>query len=458
MRARVRNTGRSEAAASVARLYDGSPDSSPSVGEVAVAPLAPGQEVEVSFDLLTTDRPGPRTLYVVADAAEEVAESREDDNAASRLLTVAGLLADLVVTSSDILLSPAAPEVGEATTITVTVSNRGARASTESQLRLSVIHLFAGTSVLPDVSIPPLVPGETSAVAVPWTPTAIGEQILRATADANYAVPESNETNGSADRPVEVLAAAPDGVELSIPSLTLAPSTLQELPQVLEARVVVENAGRSSGSTSLELLDDESGEILGVAPVDLGPRESVLVTLSMTIRTPGTRLLVAVVDPDGLIPEETERDNEREATLFDEGTLDVEISSASLSSPDVERGDTVTVAVDVANRGTRDLIDIPIQLVLDSAEGPSELTRTVVTLGAGQAVTVSLLWQAALEGDALPLRVRADPFDLLAERREDNNERPLVLQVRPTAGPNLAVSGADIVIDPEPPVEGDAAS
>ena len=169
-------------------------------------------------------------------------------------------------------------------------------------------------------------------------------------------------------------------------------------------------------------------------------------------------MLDVIVDPDDLIPEEDEEDNEGEVVLPDDQTLDVEISSASLSSADVEQGETVTVTAEVANRGTLAVVDIPIQLVLDSGGGPSELTRTVVSLEAGETATVTLRWFAGLEGEALPLRILIDPFDLLPERREDNNERLLVLRVRPTAGPNLAVSGADLAFDPDPPIEGEAAT
>ena len=55
-------------------------------------------------------------------------ESREDDNTASLALTVEGKLADLVVGPADIVVCPVVPEVGEPTTIAVTVHNGGERA------------------------------------------------------------------------------------------------------------------------------------------------------------------------------------------------------------------------------------------------------------------------------------------------------------------------------------------
>ena len=83
------------------------------LAEAAVPALAAGQEALVSFDFPTADRPGDRTLFVVADAAEQVPESREDDNTRLRTLTVVGLLADLVSGLRIIAVVPAAPEIGE---------------------------------------------------------------------------------------------------------------------------------------------------------------------------------------------------------------------------------------------------------------------------------------------------------------------------------------------------------
>jgi hypothetical protein len=122
--ARVRNSGRGAAPATVARLYDGDPGSSPSSGEAPVPALAPGEEAEVAFNYPTQDRAGLRTLSVVADAAETVQESREDDNTASRALTVVGKLPDLVVGPEDVVVSPDGPEVGEPTTLTVSPQRR----------------------------------------------------------------------------------------------------------------------------------------------------------------------------------------------------------------------------------------------------------------------------------------------------------------------------------------------
>ena len=137
--ARVRNAGRAAAPATVARLYDGDP------GVVALARRGAGAGARSRrgggrrVRLPDAGSAGARTLYVVADAAGQVRESREDDNTASRALTVEGLLADLEVLPADIVVAPVrARGRRERPSIAVTVRNRGERASLACALRVSV--------------------------------------------------------------------------------------------------------------------------------------------------------------------------------------------------------------------------------------------------------------------------------------------------------------------------------
>ena len=456
--ARVRNAGRVAAPATVARLHDGDPGSSAPLGEVPVPPLLPGEDAEVAFDFATVDRAGSRTLYVVADASGQVRESREDDNTASRALTVEGRLADLQVLPADIVLSPAVPELGETAVVSVTVRNRGERSSAACAIRASVTDPWGATVVLPLSGLPGLAPGQAASVTIPWSPAAEGAHVVRAAADVRYEVPESDETNGVAERTVRVLGYVPAGPDLSVAFASVAPASLEELPQAIEVRAVVENAGRTAASSTVAVVDERSGERIGVASFDVGERTTRLVLVPATVSTPGARQLVVVVDPDGELAEANEGDNALSIGLPDARTLDVEVSAATLSAADVEAGARVTVTAQVRNRGTTDVLSIPVQLTLDAAGGPLELARTTLSLPAGQSRAVALSWTASVTGEAVPLVVRVDPFDLLLERREDNNAVPLPLRVRPSGLPNLAVSGKDVAIDPDPPVEGDAAT
>jgi subtilase family serine protease/Tol biopolymer transport system component len=452
--ARVRNAGRAATPASVARLYDADPASSPSRGEAAVPELAPGAEAEVAFDYPTVDRPGARTLYVVADAAGQVRESREDDNTASRLLIVEGLLPDLVVRDAGIGVVPAGPEVGETVTIHVSVQNAGARVAPESLL-LVVITDPSGRRIVPPLAgVPSLTAGEAAAVAVSWTPTAEGTHTIQAEADPGHRVPESDETNGVAARTVEVVAAAPGGPELAVAAASVG--ELTELPQAVDVVAVVENGGRQGATTTVGVFDRyRFGPRLGSVDVEVGARSSAIVRVPVEITTGGTRALFVVVDPDGLVAEPDEGNNARSTTLRDAGTNDLEVGAVSVAPPEGEVGQTLTVSTVVRNRGTLDAVLVPVQLL---RAGTEELARTAVTVAAGESATVDIPWTPVVAADPLSLLVRVDPFDLLPETREENNTGALALRVRPASLPNVTVGGADLAVTPDPPVEGQPAT
>jgi subtilase family serine protease len=456
--ARVRNDGRGAAPASVARLYDGDAASAPSLGEAPVPALAPGEDAEVSFDYPTQDRVGARTLSVVADAAGQVPESREDDNTASLALTVVGKLADLVVGPGDIVVSPAGPEVGEPTILTVTVRNGGERAAGGSSVLVTVTDPNGTVLHLPLAALPALAPGGSASVVLPWSPAVAGTHTMHASADARYEVPESDETNNVADRQVKVVDATPGGPELAVVCASLVPDTLTELPQEIEVRAIVENQGRARVTSRVTVFDRYwGGPALGSVDVPIDPRATVPIGVPVTITSAGERQLVVVADPANVLAEPDETNNAAAAVLRDPGTHDLELVAAEASADEVEVGHSLTVSAEVRNRGTLDAVQVPVQLLRTGGDA-GVLAQAAVSVGAGRSTTVPLTWTPVAAADEVDLRVLVDPFDVLPETREDNNAADLHTRVRPSALPNLAVSEADLTITPDPPIEGQPAT
>jgi subtilase family serine protease len=457
--ARVRNAGRETAPATVAHLFDDDPASSPARGEAAVPALAPGEEAEVTFDYPTQDRAGTRALSVVADAAGSVRESREDDNTASLALTVVGKLADLVVRPTDIVVSPVGPEVGESVTIAVTVRNAGERASSSCNLRATVATPSGEETTLTDSALPGLAPGESATLSFGWSPQIAGRHVVHAVADIRFAVPESDESNNHAAGPVDVVWSVPEEPGLGLRTAEVEPSALEELPQALLARVVVTNAGRTDAGTTVAVYDPGAGDtMIGSADVEVAARSARTVTVPLTIGTPGERTLRLVIDPENVFPEEDEDDNLATVRLGDARTFDLELAAADLSAAEVEVGQPVSATVEIRNRGTRQVLRAPVQLGRLGPDGILGLARTEIDIPAGQTRVLALSWTPTVPEDAVPLVARVDPFDLLAERNEENNAVSLQLRVRPPVLPNLSVSGADIAFAPDPPAEGQTAT
>ena len=457
--ARVRNTGRAAAGASRARLFDGDPATGTSIADASVPALDPGAEATVAFDLPTAGRAGDRTLFVVADADGEIAEAREDDNTQSRALRIEGPLPDLLIRVGDLLVTPVPPEEGETVEVAITVGNAGAKPAPASLVRL-LLGGRSGGVLLGEASVPPLGVGEASTVAVAWDTTgALGEQVLTAIADAPFAVPESDETNNERSLRVAVTGPLPPGPDLEIEALAAEPPALRTVPQVLEIRAALRNLGRDPVSSTVAVYEGEPGAAppLASQPVDLPPRSSAVVLLAVTATTAGTRTYVAVADPDGTVAETDEANNRASVTVVDPGnTLDLEILPAEVSpsAVDLVVGQVLAVGARVHNRGTTRVTGIPVILGRAAEDGLAELDRATVTLAPGTSTDVSLSWTTSITADEVLLVVRADPFGLLDELSESNNEAAFTVRVRPSGLPNLSTSGADIRFEPDPPLEG----
>ncbi len=453
----VRNTGRRPAAPSRARLYDGDPaDPAHAVADVPVGELQPGQEAAVAFDYPTQDRAGQHTLYVVADADREVAEAREDDNAAARALTVSGRLPDLVLRTGDLDVLPYPPQDGETVEVRVAVHNQGQRGAAPGLVRVYRGNPRLGGTVLGSAPLPGLAQGASAVVSLAWDTTgAQGSHELFAVADPDYALDELDETNNETSLPVTVTGPVPPDPDLEVARLALEPPVQTSIPQALGVRVLVRNLGREAVASSVRLSDDRSAPY-GDLPVSLGPRSATTLVFSVSLASGGDRTFSAVADPDGTLPEPDEGNNQASATLDDPGsTFDLELLAGEVtpSSTDLTVGETLTVTALVHNRGTAPVNGLPLLLV-HALPTPVELGRAFVDIAPGGVTSAALSWNAGLVGDPLPLAVVADPFDLLPELSEANNRVDFAVTVSASDLPNLATSGADVQFVPDPPLEG----
>ncbi len=462
VRGQIRNLGRTGAGASVARLYEGDPAQTTAVAETPVPPLVPGEAAEISFQLDTTGRAGTRTLYLVADAANQVAETREDDNASSRALTVTGLLPDLALRASDLRVEPYPPEAGETVQVAVTVRNRGARPAEPCALRVFRGSPHQGGVLMGDLTLPALDAGAALTLTLPWDTTGQeGEQALYAVADAAGVVTESDELNNEAAVPITVTGPHAGGVDLELTEATITPATLQILPQSVEVRARVRNLGRDEAASTVALYDTRQDLTVASQPVSVAGRSATEVAFSVSVTTGGSRGYVVQADPGALLDELSETNNTARVSLPDlQDARDVEIrpEDLSVSAGELVLGDPLEVTAVVRNRGTAPFIDLPVTLGQVAADGVRELGRQLVTLGPGEATTIRFQWKASIQGDPLSLVVRADPFDLLAELSETNNDVPFSVRVRASSLPNLSVSGADVTFAPDPPLEGSSAT
>ena len=153
----VSNVGRSDAPASQLVVRD----ASSVLGSVEVPALTVGGSVVVSLDWNVQGRSGSRELEAVADAAGAVREFREDNNRSLSLLEVPSLV-----------ISPVAAPSYEANVeadLGASITNLMADASyTGLTVSPSITRPDATLVPLVPVPVPPIGPGATVTVGVPW--------------------------------------------------------------------------------------------------------------------------------------------------------------------------------------------------------------------------------------------------------------------------------------------------
>ena len=129
-----------------------------------------------------------------------------------------------------------------------------------------------------------------------------------------------------------------------------------------------------------------------------------------------------------------------------------EFHSSNLTPRD---GTNVTFTVIVHDMGQRDVLQARVELWGAPSGGLQSMVNftTVERVPSNGKVTVSMNWTARDLGE-WTFTVRVDPYNIVQEEREYNNEATLALEVvRLFYQPNLYVSSEDLVLDPPSPVD-----
>jgi hypothetical protein len=167
------------------------------------------------------------------------------------------LLADLALSSSDIVSSPAQPAAGASTTVTVTVHNIGGLTASNFPVQLYVGNPDGGQLIGTEtVAGPVAIRGGTATASFTWDAWPEGEDTLTAVAnpeqpDGGYAVQESGYENNTASATVYV------GQGTNLANLEVASSDIVFTPanplggQAVSVAVTVHNLGPPSSPSRI---------------------------------------------------------------------------------------------------------------------------------------------------------------------------------------------------------------
>jgi subtilisin family serine protease/uncharacterized membrane protein len=434
----TKNQGASVAPASLTRFYL-SANSLLDTNDVALAPdhtvpaLSPGVTHSASVTVTIPANTATGTYYVIAkaDAAGSVVETQESNNTLARSIDIGG---DLSVTS---FAAPSKGGAGRTISVSETTVNQGAGmvASSVTRFYLSANTILdASDTLLPGArSVPSLDTGAsstgTTTITIPAN-TATGAYFLIAKADGDNGINESQESNNTANRGLQV---GPDLIvsTVSIPSESAAGSSI-----VVTETTTNQGGGDSDGATvafylsantTLDASDTNLGATRTVPPLAAGAASTGQTSMTIPAGTPGgLYYVIARVDPAGVIAETQEGNNNgSDSTRIGP---DLSVSSLSASPSTTPAGATVNLNNTVVNSGAAAAAASTVRfylstnLTLDAAD--TFLTeRAVPPLGVNDSSSAGTPIQipAGTAAGNYYVLARADATGVVTESNESNN-------------------------------------
>lgn len=416
------------------------------VGADPVPDLAAGATDAGSTLLTIPTATASATYYIIAkaDADNVVLETSETNNALARLIQIGG---DLVVSAFTV---PAKGGAGMPMIVSDTIGNQGAGSigPTVTKFYLSTNASFEtadtqlGSRGVPDLDAGVSSSGSTT-VTIP-SGVAAGLYYLIARADADNAVSETQESNNTLARSVQL------GSDLVISAISTAATKAAAGSSIVVSETVTNQGGgdATASVTRFYLSADgslDAGDVLmdGTRAVpDLPAGASSAGSTSVIIPSgsaPGTFYIIAKADADNTSSETQETNNTRSRSISI--GPDLIISSVSVSSTSVPAGAAVNVTDTVMNQGadaaapTITRFYLSKNAILDAGDVALAPGRAVPDLasGASNSGMTPLTIPLGTTSGSYYVLAKADGDSVVGESLETNNVTARAMQV--TVGP-----------------------
>ena len=318
-----------------------------------------------------------------------------------------------------------------------------------------------GVQIGGDVAVPALSAQSHGVVSTVWDSSGrAGNHVVWLVLDPANAVAESSEGDNRSSLALSV-ATPGNQADLALTSgdLALTPASFTTLPSNEHLAGTLHNLGLSgvSGAVVRVYAKPDLTHALAETTIDVGGRGTAPFALDFAVTSAQTLNLLVRVDPDNVIAESNEGNNEASVTLPFGQSLDLEITAADLSieqaAPRV--GQDIAFDVTVRNRGT---VDSPATVLhADVVQGATTnaIVDASVQIAAGQSITRRLTWRANQPG-AAQLRVTIDANNQLTETREDNNSATLDFNVGALTQADLTFVVNSLAFVPTPAQQGQA--
>ncbi len=324
---------------------------------------------------------------------------------------------DLTIPS--ITLSKTSVIQGQSVPISFTVKNAGTATS-----KACVLGIYDYGSRIASLNASALGAGQSKSCTytVPASYLTVGTHQLSVLADSGGTVSESNEKNNkSAVKSVTVKAATRD---LVVSSISVSKSSILE-GQSLKLSFTVKNNGNSSTARLFMLGVYDNGKRIAsanLAAFSAGETRSYTYTVPANKLSVGTHQFYVKVDDTNVISE-TNGDNNKSAVkrvTVKAGTVDLLISSISLSSTSIGVGESLKIPFTVKNAGTG-ISKVFVLGVYDNGKRIASANLGAFSAGQSRSYTYTVP-ATKLTGGSHQFYIIVDDTKVITETNENNNK------------------------------------
>jgi flagellar hook assembly protein FlgD/Tol biopolymer transport system component len=375
-------------------------------------------------------------------------------------------MADPWVSAEEIIVTPAAPFVGDDLALQGAIRNGGGTLPAGTEYRWDLLDASQPGVVWASFSgfLPEIAGGGWAVVQDSWDPgVPAGSYLLRLVVDPQSLIDDADPSNNSATLPLEVRA-HPEGVDLAFSGIPMSdPGSVSHVPQPVIVSGVVENLGMSStpnfaisvfdGDPDLDIL--LASQMVSIAALDSAP-----FAIPVILSEPKAYSLTVVLDPNDLSLDEDRSNNAAPLDLSITSTFDPGVVPGTFAVAPVEVGvgDLVTLSATVGNTGTEEIGGIQIAFSYESGSPPITtpivLQEIIEPIRPGETRDIHVAWRPAVSGSPVVVRSEVDPQLLIQDVDRTNNSAVTSVVVNPSDLPNLRVSPESLTFDPTQPHQG----
>lgn len=448
----VLNNGAKDADNIVVQFLDVTETEAMPIGQPQVIRALPaGSSAAAQIVYHTLNRPEDRRIRVVVDPNNFIRESSKEDNQVAVSLTVQPATApNLAMLSGNMKFYPPSPQIHDEVTVSATVLNDGSGDAHDIIVQILDVtgggSVPVGTEQLLDI----ISAGGSGTVQVKYTDTEeVGSRQLRVVVDPNNVIEELNERDNRATRTLAISPPQLPDVTVRAADIEFDPaSPAEDQPTTIAATITNQGIAAAEGVVVriIDVTNRVPALINGPQRIEhLGVNDKAVVSVTYDTRgKAGARKIRVVVDPEDILEEINEENNQAEKTLQvgstsappEEGpNLVVLGSDISFSPSQPAPGDSVMITVDVRNRGSEDAQNVVARFE-DNTDGQGTLIGDVTitsTIAAGGRGAATVVFNTTdLEG-ARTIRVTADPQDSIRETDETDNQAERTLRLGTSA-------------------------